>query len=182
VVWGRIDDGFPEHGKSAFVGPLGQALHVAAICYGNRHLTDGFVPEDHARTLLPLTDRQWRELMPRMLAIAPRQRNPFWHQVDGGYQVHDFLEYNPSKAQVEEERARKNAIRDARAQAGRVGGTRSAEHRRRAREELNGVVSAEELERRRQALEAAEGPVSDVERGEAWQRQQASKRRSKGAV
>src|SRR5215471_13935686 len=48
-----------------------------------------------------------------------------WHQVPHGYELHDYLDYNPSKDDVLAERAKKQA-------AGRAGGKRSVDARRQA--------------------------------------------------
>ena len=41
--WVRLDDSFATNPKILTVGPLGMAMQVAAICYANRHLTDGVI-------------------------------------------------------------------------------------------------------------------------------------------
>jgi hypothetical protein len=46
-----------------------------------------------------------------------------WYEVDGGYAIHDYLTYQPSKADVLAERKQKS-------EAGRLGGKKSAEARR----------------------------------------------------
>ena len=40
---GRLDDGFPEHPKVQQVGGDAAWLHVCALAYCNRNLTDGFI-------------------------------------------------------------------------------------------------------------------------------------------
>ena len=55
MAWVRLDENFAQHPKVVKAGPLGMAMHVAALCYCNQHLTDGVVPKQIARTLLDLT-------------------------------------------------------------------------------------------------------------------------------
>ena len=55
MTWAKIDDHLDEHPKIARAGPLGFAWYVAGILYSHRNLTDGFIPEAVARTLLSLT-------------------------------------------------------------------------------------------------------------------------------
>ena len=54
MTWVRLDDGFAQHPKLLSVGALGVAMQVAALCYCNRYLTDGFVPAAAVENLLNL--------------------------------------------------------------------------------------------------------------------------------
>jgi hypothetical protein len=132
----RLDEEFPDHPKVAAAGPLAIAMQVAALCYCNRKLTDGFVPRGVARSLLDWEivdkdDRVWR------VAVHSGRRGVdvtcawvidvlvsagIWEEVPGGYQIHDFLAYQPSRVEVE---ARKEQT----AEAGRKGGQARAAKR-----------------------------------------------------
>jgi hypothetical protein len=81
VTWVRLDDEFPAHPKLAEVGPLGLAMQVAALCYCNRYLTDGFIPRGAAATLLDFNgiglvngmqgiDADWKLIADRMVEIG----------------------------------------------------------------------------------------------------------------
>lgn len=107
MPWVKIDAGIAEHPKIAAVGPLGLALHVAAITYCERNLTDGFVPRGVAARLISADGLE--ELIEQMVAVR------LWEVVEGGYLVHDYLAFNQSKAEV-------LALREVRAEAGRRGG------------------------------------------------------------
>jgi len=119
MAWVKIDDQFTDHPKAADAGPLGIAMQVAGLCYANRHLTDGFISHKVAARLLDFTG----------IAVAlPSRADPddnhvsamrvlwlnvcdslvsagLWEVVDGGWQIHDFLEYNPSRADTLTKRA-----------------------------------------------------------------------------
>lgn len=104
MTWVKIDDGLPDHPKTAAVGPLGMALHVAGICYAGRHLTDGRIPRRAARRLLDfddLADRYGLEVDPDDV-IAELVAAELWLEHPDGFEVHGFLEWNRSKAQVDE--------------------------------------------------------------------------------
>lgn len=118
MPWVRIDDQFPEHPKVAQVGPLGMAMQVAALCYSNRKLTDGFVPRGIARTLLDwelvANDRIYTVAVTSGMSgddvtsdwvIDLLLDAGIWEEVPGGYQIHDYHDYQPSKDDVEAERA-----------------------------------------------------------------------------
>jgi hypothetical protein len=121
MVWVRVDDLMPEHPKLATAGALGLALDVAGICYASRHLTDGFIAEGAVGQLVSLKGITLEgadddDVMARLVArLVDTGR---WERDDerGGWWVHDYLDYNPSAADVQERRAedrrRKASIRE----------------------------------------------------------------------
>jgi hypothetical protein len=122
VTWLKLDDGFPNHPKVAWLPLKARWLLIEAGCWCARYLTDGTIPREIAEG--------WQgKAMVRAVVTAG-----LWHQGHGcgtdecvegdgaGYVVHDFLRYNPSRARVEEERSKKQA-------AGRAGGRASAQAR-----------------------------------------------------
>ena len=143
MPWVRIDDGFAQHPKVVQAGPLALALQVAGLCYCNRNLTDGFIPWSAARSLIsweflgkPEPQGRLRfticvasgmagEDVDSAYVIDILLANGMWEEVDGGYRIHDYEDYQPLKAQVESEREQKQA-------AGKAGGQASAEARAKA--------------------------------------------------
>lgn len=126
MPWVRIDDTLHDHPK-VYRLPASLRLHclgawVLAICYASRHLTDGEVPVAWLRAE-GATTRQ----------IAALVSAGFLDKTDGDgvVWVHNFLDYNPSREQVE---ARREDTRLARVAAGRIGGKRSAEQRATAKQ------------------------------------------------
>lgn len=126
MPWVKVDDHFDEHPKMARVGPLGWAVWLAGLAYCNRNLTDGFIPFAAARSLvswdmlLPHPTEPDRELV-YTIGIGSGAHGHdvecsevidmlvdagIWEHVPGGYRVHDYGDYQPSKADVMEERAR----------------------------------------------------------------------------
>ena len=120
MAWVRIDDQMPQHPKVVQAGPFGFALQVAALCYANRYLTDGFIPKQVVKHLL-------NDCLDDLLADAENKvvQAGLWDVVEGGYQIHDYLKYQPSRAQVESARAQKQA-------SGQAGGVASAKARAKA--------------------------------------------------
>lgn len=132
MPWVRIDDQFPEHPKVAAAGPLAMAMQVAGLCYCNRKLTDGYIPRGIARTLLDwqfvLDDKVYEVAVTCGFSgddvscdtvIELLLEADMWRPVPGGYEIVNYLEYQPSRADVEKERA---AARD-RMSKRRSGGT-----------------------------------------------------------
>lgn len=94
MPWIRLDDTFTEHPKVLEVGPRAAWVHVRAISYCSVHLTDGRLTPAVARSLGAT------KAIAELLVTAR-----LWEQdADGGFVIHDYLEYQPSKAHVEEKR------------------------------------------------------------------------------
>lgn len=127
-MWAKIDDKFPDHPKILAAGPICALLHVRAICYASRYLTDGFIPQEAVSGLLGglehlsvtngamgngtsadcrnAAEIDWPEVMIRY-GLWSRCGNAVSNALgssENGYFVHDFLDYNPSKKSVERER------------------------------------------------------------------------------
>lgn len=105
VSWLKLDDSFPEHAKVAELSDKAFRVHVGALCYSARNLTDGHIPAAISKTLTLGRAKLSTELVTAGL----------WDtNGGGGYVIHDYLDYNPSREQVETERQR-------RAEAGKKG-------------------------------------------------------------
>lgn len=128
MPWVRIDDGIVDHLKTLRMwskDPEAFALDVRGIAWSAKQLTDGFVPDEVLE--LWYTGRPERlQAMTEILVDVER-----WERAEGGFTIHDFLEYNPSKEKVLETRAK-------RAVNGGAGGKASGKSRReKARETID---------------------------------------------
>jgi hypothetical protein len=97
VVWVRVDDQHPDHPKVIAAGPMAAWLNVCGWCYAARYLTDGFIPAGQVRRLADVPDAD--VLARRLVEVG------LWEDAAGGFVIHDYLEYNPSRAKVTAERA-----------------------------------------------------------------------------
>lgn len=111
MPWVKLDDQFTEHPKVVEAGPLAAWLYVCGLTYCARQLTDGFVPTAQLRRLLPSASVV--KLADRLVEVR------LWEPASGGYRVHDYLIYNPSRQQT-------LATRKQKADAGRKGGWQKA--------------------------------------------------------
>lgn len=96
MTWVKIDDKFPDHPKVIEAGPLAGWLYICGLAYANRYLTDGFVPERQVNRLCDVDGVD--ELATDLVRVG------LWEIVEGGYQIHDYLEYQPSAEKVRAER------------------------------------------------------------------------------
>lgn len=96
--WAKLDDLYPWHRKVRRLTDAAFRLHTTAIAMCARDETDGLVTlEDIGE--MPSIKRPERSIE-QLLAHG------LWEVVDGGWEVHDFLEYNPSHEQKVRDRAR----------------------------------------------------------------------------
>lgn len=106
MTWVRIDDQMPDHPKVAGLTSDAFRLHITGLCYASRHLTDGDIPRAMIdRWGVRHADRAAHELCSAGL----------WVEIPTGWRIHDYLEHQRSKAQVEE-------LAEKRRTAGRKGG------------------------------------------------------------
>lgn len=108
--WVRLEDEFYDHAKFSQAGPLGMALWIVGLAWCNRNLTDGFIPTSKARTLIDWTGVHWRawdgEVMggcedPEPIDVADHLVDcGLWEAREGGYQIHDYNDYQPKAATV----------------------------------------------------------------------------------
>jgi hypothetical protein len=95
MPWFTIDDSFHSHPKT--LGVSFEAIGVWTKCgaWCSEHLTDGAVPS----ALL----RAWSV---REEAVSELVSAGLWDVDDGGYQFHDWLEYQQSRDEVQSKRAK----------------------------------------------------------------------------
>jgi hypothetical protein len=106
----NLDDNFADHEKVDALSDGGFRLHVSALLYCSRHKTDGFVPLDRVSRLMPRYKRSYlTELLDARL----------WYTRPGDrIEAHDYLDWNKSREQIENDRER---IRKVRSEAGKKG-------------------------------------------------------------
>src|SRR3989442_1137875 len=89
-MWVKLDDSFAEHPKILALSDAAFRLHVRALCYCGRYLTDGLIPRSFVGG-----SRAWRELLAAGL----------WDtHAEGGWQIHDWLDYQPTRDAVTQRR------------------------------------------------------------------------------
>jgi len=113
-MWARLDDAILDNPKIIAAGPVGLLLHVAAITWCARNLTDGLIPKLRIRTLLPLDSIG--TAIPAPPACGPEEDRfdpidadevadalatiGLWHDRGAYWELHDYLVYNPPRAKV----------------------------------------------------------------------------------
>lgn len=117
MSWFRLDDQGAFHEKVLAAGNEAYGAWCRAGQWSSGRRTEGFIPRATALSIAPL--RIWQ----RLVAARGRSEHGLIEVHGDDFQMHDYLEWNPTADEVEAKRA-------ARAEAGRRGGQRSAESRR----------------------------------------------------
>lgn len=120
MPWAKLDDGIVDNLKTLSVwsgDPAAFALDIRAIAWSAKQLTNGFVPTQLVAAWFPAAEQRAR--LVDLLIASGR-----WEVAEqDGWLIHDFLDYNPSREEIEAER-------DAKQKAGRKGGKASGRSRR----------------------------------------------------
>lgn len=96
MTWVKLDDDFPEHPKVDRLSDAAFRLHVAAMCHCSRLLTDGYVGQERVSRLVPRF---------RPAQVVELTDAGLWEPADCGWQIHDYLLYQPTAEKVKAERA-----------------------------------------------------------------------------
>lgn len=91
MTWVKLDDRFFDNPKIAAISDAAQLAHLKAMTYCARELTDGFISLKKGKEFA--APKVVKELVPGL-----------WELAEGGFMVHDYLQYNPTREQVLAER------------------------------------------------------------------------------
>jgi hypothetical protein len=97
VPYLNLDDNFADHPKVDALSDGAFRLHVAGMNYCARKLTDGVVEKHRVHRLMPT----YKPAYLKELMAGPK---PMWLPHPEGYEIHDYLDWNKSKAWWDERR------------------------------------------------------------------------------
>jgi hypothetical protein len=101
MPWARVDDGFWSHPKAIVAGAEAIGVWARALSWSAQQLTDGWIPDE----MIPLLAHDAPGAPDRLSTAG------LWEISEGGFRIHDYLDYNPSRSEVlakrEAERERK---------------------------------------------------------------------------
>lgn len=125
MSWFKVDDQSPFHPKVLAAGNEAWGAFCRMGAWSSAHRREGYISEGGAATIT--TKKVLQRLMDAGLL----------HKEEGGYRLHDYLDYNPTADQDK-------AKRDARAEAGRKGGLNSAQAKQQAKAQAIASTYAEQ--------------------------------------
>lgn len=105
MPWGRLDDQANGNPKLLALSDAAWRMWGCAVIYCQAQLTDGFVPS-HAIHTFGVRARDKEKVADELCAAQVYGRAPLWSKVEGGYQFHDYLQWNDSKEEVLTKRER----------------------------------------------------------------------------
>lgn len=110
MSWLKIDDGIMDHPKVEAAideaGPWVVAVYLRSMCHAAKGLTDGKISRRAAKRLLADVDES-------DAVLGALVANGLWDDLGGNYQVHDYLDYNPTREKVQAEREAARLRKDA---------------------------------------------------------------------
>ena len=120
MAYTNTDYSFWTNPKIRSAGRDAAFLYIAGNGFCNEYLTDGFISDTDIETVaFNAFQRQPKK------AVEALVKAGLWDRVSGGYMIHDYLDYNKSKQEIEELRSKKTY-------AGKKGGKASAQARAQA--------------------------------------------------
>ncbi len=95
ALWLKILASVAKQQKFIDSGPTACWLWIAGLGHCREACTDGHIPKLVVPGLVPGMKAPWKH-------AAKLVETGLWREAVGGYQVHDYLDWNPSKAEIEE--------------------------------------------------------------------------------
>lgn len=127
MAWIRVESSVARHRKFLTAGPAASWLWLCGLAYSQEGLTNGFIPFQALRLLgVQHAETQKR----RLVAVG------LWDEVEGGWQIHDYLRHNRSADDV-------RRIQHERREAGQLGGAASGIAKRKQPAEANASTKSE---------------------------------------
>jgi hypothetical protein len=126
MSWVKIDDRANEHPKQVEAGAEACWMWVCSLIFCNRNRSqNGFIPGIQIGVLYAkFSKRKSTELARELVRVG------LWEVVEGGFQIHDYNEYQ--SAWISEKRAK----------AGKLGGIRSGESRKQTGKQNEAIASS----------------------------------------
>lgn len=121
MAWIKVESSVARNRKFVKAGPGPSWLWLCGLAYCQEGLTDGFIPSE---AIDYLGVKSARHLTKHLIAAG------LWDAVDGGWQIHDYLDHNKPAFEV-------RRIQRERQDAGANGGKASGEARRKQVASLN---------------------------------------------
>jgi hypothetical protein len=151
-LFARFAIEFPDSPKIKPLSDKAFRAWVEMVCWSRRHMTDGFIAEQAFGTFGSPSAR--RELM------SNDPVRPSVEKTEGGYQLHDFLDHQSSRAEIE-------AMKRQKAEAGKKGGQAKAAAKQGASRGVAGAsdsASGTPSESYPESESASETPTTYVDR------------------
>lgn len=109
MPWVKLDDSLHGHPKAERAGNEALGVHLLALSYCGAYLTNGKITPEFVKGK---AGPRHKQVVERLVSAG------LWEPNGNGWVIHDYLDYNPSREDVERDRSELSAKRAA---AGRRG-------------------------------------------------------------
>ena len=118
--WFKVDDQLAFHAKVMMAGNSAMGLWVRAGSWSSAQLTNGFIPAHMANAMAADGKTMVSHDLPSFAIDLPSEliASGLWQKVEGGFQFHDWTEFQPD---AKEEKSKREDVRKARSAAGKRG-------------------------------------------------------------
>ena len=107
MTWFKVDDGYAEHPKTLEVSLAASGLWVRCGAWASKYGTDGFIPQKTVWRNCEGSSGNPKNIAKKL--VKELCASGFWEEVDGGFMIHDFLDFNFSNADIQRKREESNA-------------------------------------------------------------------------
>ena len=98
MTWIKLDDGFPANPKILPLSDAAFRLYIEGLCYSGKYLTDGLLNE---------------VIVKRMGDPEELVEAGIWEEVEGGYQIVNYTEYQTPKPRLRRSASRVESVANA---------------------------------------------------------------------
>lgn len=99
MPFGRIHEEAAGDSKLLALSDAAFRMWTMGLVYCQKNLSDGFI-DDHAIAFFGVREKSVQRVAEELCREQVRGRAPLWSRVEGGYQIHDYLQWNDAKEQV----------------------------------------------------------------------------------
>lgn len=99
MSWGRLDDQANGNAKLLALSDAAWRMWGCGLIYCQANLTDGFIPE-HAIHTFGVRAKNKALVVDELCSVLVYCKGPLWERVQGGYQVHDYFDWNDSREDI----------------------------------------------------------------------------------
>jgi len=91
--WIRLDDDYINHPKFVALSHVAFRLWHEGMAYSRKLMTDGIITSGALKTFRYASKSAVKELTAPLYPGA----SPLWEERDGGFEIHDYLDWNPTR-------------------------------------------------------------------------------------
>jgi hypothetical protein len=104
-VWVKLDDKLPDNPKIDRLSDGAFRLYVSSLCHCGSHLTDGWIEKNRVSRLIPQFKKSY---IAELLTKRPEEEYALWEDHGDRYLIHDFTQFNKTRAHWKDKRAADN--------------------------------------------------------------------------